>query len=46
MLSKEKKKKNSSYLECTLTVMAPYTIMALIVSISREIANPTQAFSV
>lgn len=29
-----------------LTVMAPYTIMALIVSISREMANPTQAFSV
>ena len=30
----------------TLTEMAPYTIMALIVSISREMANPTQAFSV
>lgn len=26
--------------------MAPYTIMALMVSISREMANPTQAFSV
>lgn len=31
---------------CTLTVMAPYTIIALMVSISREMANPTQAFSV
>lgn len=29
----------------TLTVMAPYTIIALMVSISREMANPTQAFS-
>lgn len=28
-----------------LTVMAPYTIMALMVSIRREMANPTQAFS-
>lgn len=25
--------------------MAPYTIMALIVSIRREMAKPTQAFS-
>jgi hypothetical protein len=25
--------------------MAPYTIMALMVSISREMANPKQAFS-
>lgn len=30
----------------TLTVIAPYTIIALMVSISREMANPTQAFSV
>lgn len=29
----------------TLTVIAPYTIMALMVSISKEMANPTQAFS-
>ncbi len=26
--------------------MAPYTIMALMVSIRREMAKPTQAFSV
>lgn len=31
---------------CTLTVIAPYTIIALMVSIRREMANPTQAFSV
>lgn len=30
----------------TLTVIAPYTIIALMVSIRREMANPTQAFSV
>lgn len=28
-----------------LTVMAPYTIIALMVTIRREMANPTQAFS-
>lgn len=46
MLSKRFKKKKKDYLQCTLTVIAPYTIMALIVSIKREMANPTQAFSV
>lgn len=43
--STSRRKMRCSEDTATLTVMAPYTIMALIVSISREMANPTQAFS-
>lgn len=41
-----KRRSSTAYRMCTLTVIAPYTIIALMVSIRREMANPTQAFSV